>query len=156
MVIVVGAVFSILGNLNLQILACSRIPFAMAAQGDLPAFLAAVHPRRHTPFAALIATAAVGLGLALSQSFLAAVTISSMARLIAYGATAVALLRFRAQPSAPPALFQIPFAPASVWLTMALMLWLLTRVKAAEIFQTLGAIFAGLSLFAIAKGRKRS
>jgi hypothetical protein len=79
-----------------------------------------------------------------------------MARLIAYGATAVALLRFRAQPSAPAALFQIPFAPASVWLTLALMLWLLTRVKAVEIFQTVGAIFAGLSLFAIAKGRKRS
>jgi APA family basic amino acid/polyamine antiporter len=155
MVIVVGAIFSILGNLNLQILACSRIPFAMAAQGDLPAFLAALHPRRHTPFAALIVTAAVGLGLALSQSFLAAVTISSMARLIAYGATAVALLRFRVQPAAPAALFQVPFAPASVWLTLALMLWLLTRVKAVEIFQTIGAILAGLALFAIAQGRKR-
>ena len=155
MAIVVGAVFSILGNLNLQILACSRIPFAMAAQGDLPAVLAAVHPRRHTPLAALIVTAVVGLGLALSQSFLAAVTISSMARLIAYGATAIALLRFRSQRAAPAALFYVPFGPASVWLTLALVLWLLTRVKAAEIFQTLGAVLAGLALFAIARGRKQ-
>jgi amino acid transporter len=155
MAIVIGAVFSILGNLNLQILACSRIPFAMAAQRDLPAFLAAVHPRRHTPFAALILTAVVGLGLALSQSFLAAVTISSMARLIAYGATAIALLRFRSQPAAPAALFHVPLAPASVWFTLALMLWLLTRVKAGEIFQTLGAVLAGLALFAIARGRKQ-
>ncbi len=83
MVIVVGAIFSMSWRSQSGgIPACSRIPFAMAAQGDLPAFLAALHPRRHTPFAALIVTAAVGLGLALSQSFLAAVTISSMARLI--------------------------------------------------------------------------
>jgi amino acid transporter len=155
MVIVTGAVFSILGNLNLQILACSRIMFAMAEQGDLPAFLAAVHPRRHTPFAALMITAGAGLGLALSQSFLAAVTISNLARLITYLATALALLRFRARPSAPPALFYAPFAPGSVWLTLALIIWLLSKVKSAEILQALAAIVVGLSLFAAAKARRR-
>ena len=147
LVIVVGAVFSILGNLNLQILACSRIPFAMAENGELPRILSRVNARRNTPHIALIATAGVALALALSQSFLSAVTISSVGRLLAYGATAVALLRLRANPDAPPAAFRVPLAPASVWFTLGLMAWLLVQVKIAEVWQAAAALALGFVLF---------
>ena len=155
LIIVAGAVFSILGNLNLQLLACSRIPFAMAEEGALPGFLAVVHPVRRTPHFALIATAVIAVALALSRSFLAAVTISSMGRLIAYSATAVALLRFRSRPDAAPAPFRVPLAPATVWLTLGLILWLLAQVKLPELLQTAGALLLGLFLYGLArKGSK--
>lgn len=36
---------SITGNLNILVLSGSRVPFAMAEQGQLPSFIARVHPR---------------------------------------------------------------------------------------------------------------
>ena len=155
LIIVAGAVFSILGNLNLQLLACSRILFAMAEEGSLPRFLAAVHPIRRTPHVALLVTAAIAVTLALSRSFLAAVTISSMGRLIAYGATALALLRFRSRRGATPAPFSVPLAPATVWLTLALILWLLAQVKSPELLQTAGALLIGLVLYLVARKMRR-
>ena len=155
LVIVAGAVFSILGNLNLQLLACSRIPFAMAEEGALPRFLAAVHPTRRTPHIALLATAVIAVTLALSRSFLAAVTISSMGRLIAYGATAIALLRLRSRPGATPAPFRVPLAPATVWLTLGLIVWLLAQVKLPEMLQTSGVFLLGLFLYILARKTAR-
>ena len=155
LVIVAGAVFSILGNLNLQLLACSRIPFAMAEDGALPRFLAAVHPTCRTPHIALLTTAVIAVTLALSRSFLAAVTISSMGRLIAYAATAIALLRLRSRPGATPAPFRVPLAPATVWLTLGLILWLLAQVKLPEMLQTTGALLLGLFLYVLARKTPR-
>jgi amino acid transporter len=154
-IIVAAAAISILGNLNLQLLACSRIPFAMAQDDDLPRTLAAIHPQRHTPVAALTLTAGIATALALSQSFLAAVTISSLGRLLAYGATAIALLRFRAMKTVPSALFQIPFAPASVWTALALMLLLLFQVSGIELFRAAVAVLIGIFLFFTNRRAKR-
>src|SRR5205085_2228377 len=44
-IILAGAVISITGNLNVLILAGSRLPFAMATKRELPRLIAATHPR---------------------------------------------------------------------------------------------------------------
>jgi amino acid transporter len=43
-----------LGNLNAAMLTISRLPYAMAAAGQLPRALAVIHPRFRTPYVALI------------------------------------------------------------------------------------------------------
>ena len=60
-VIVLGAVVSMAGILNASLLAGSRLPFAMAADGALPKRLAATHPRFHTPHVAILVSASVAL-----------------------------------------------------------------------------------------------
>lgn len=56
-----GALLSISGSDEAGILSAARIPYAMAADGYLPRFLAKVHPKYETPYVALIIQSAVTL-----------------------------------------------------------------------------------------------
>jgi APA family basic amino acid/polyamine antiporter len=83
----VGATFASLGALLSLLLGVSRTTFAMAANGDLPAFLAAVHARHRVPHRAEIA---VGLVVALVVALAgvnAAIGFSSFAVLTYYAIT---------------------------------------------------------------------
>ena len=152
--VVAGAMVSILGNLNLLLMSSSRIPFAMACRGDLPSWLGNVHPRWRTPYGALAATAFVMLCLSLSRSFLAALTISSTSRLVAYGATAFALLRLRKKADAPAAFFRMPFAPVVIPFTLLLIIWLLVHASSAEAIQTASLTLFGFAVFAWMSSRR--
>jgi len=69
LLIAIGALASMTGNLAGQILTGSRMLFALAEQGDLPRALARIHPRFRTPANAVLFTAVVALALALTLSF---------------------------------------------------------------------------------------
>ena len=99
--IAVGALISILGNLNGGFLAASRLPFAMAEQKDLPQVLARTHEKYKTPFFSIILTAAVILVLTIQSSFFTAVTIATITRLLVYAATCLALPVFRRRSDIP-------------------------------------------------------
>jgi amino acid transporter len=79
----------------------------MAEHGELPALLAAIHPRHRTPSLAVLTTAAIMLGLTLSGTFLWLLTLSTLARLVAYIATAGALPVLRRDTGAPEAKFHL-------------------------------------------------
>ena len=66
--IVVGALISVLGNLNGGFLAASRLPYAMAEQKELPEVIGRTHEKFKTPHVAIILTAAVILVLSLQSS----------------------------------------------------------------------------------------
>lgn len=106
--ITAGIVISLAGNLNVLMLSASRVLFAMAERGELPARLAAIHPRHRTPSLAVLATAAIMLGLTLSGTFLWLLTLSTLSRLVTYLATAGALPVLRRRPEAPEAKFRLP------------------------------------------------
>ena len=98
-IISAGAIISITGNLNILLLSGSRLPFAMAEQKQLPAFVGSIHRRFFTPYVSILITAGLMLFLTLKSSFVAALTISTIARLVTYGATCLALPVFRAKPN---------------------------------------------------------
>src|SRR5437667_4378635 len=110
-VISIGAIISITGNLNIVLLSGSRVPFAIAEQEQLPSFLARVHQRFFTPHVAIAVTAALMLALTLKSSFVAALTISAIARLVTYAVTCAALPVLRKRGDAPKALFRLPGGP---------------------------------------------
>jgi amino acid transporter len=107
-IISAGAIISIVGNLNIILLSGSRVPFAIAERDQLPRFLALVHPRFATPYVAILISAAVMMFLTLKSSFLAALTISTIARLVTYAATCAALPVLRHRAGVPPASFKVP------------------------------------------------
>jgi amino acid transporter len=104
-IISAGAIISIVGNLNILVLSGSRLPFAFAEQRALPAFVARVHSRFFTPHVAIAITAGVMLVLTLKTSFVAALTISAIARLVTYAVTCAALPVLRRSQRIAPALF---------------------------------------------------
>ena len=126
-IISAGAIISITGNLNILVLSGSRIPFAMAEQRELPSFIAKVHQRFFTPHVAILITAALMLLFTLKSSFVAALTISAIARLVTYGATCAALPLLRRKAQSPSAVFRLPGGTAIAILSLILIVWLLAN-----------------------------
>src|SRR5258708_18601590 len=89
-IISAGAIISIAGNLNIVLLSGSRVPFAIAEQKQLPSVFARIHRRFFTPHVAILITAAVMLVLTLKSSFVTALTVSAIARLVTYAVTCAA------------------------------------------------------------------
>lgn len=134
-IIAVGAIVSVLGNLNANILSTPRILFAMSERHELPRVLSAVHSRFRTPYVSIVVTAGLMLALTLSSSLIYALTVSTIARLLAYAATCIALPRLRHKSGAPPALVKIPGGIVISIAVVVLSVWLLsnsTRVEARD------------------------
>jgi basic amino acid/polyamine antiporter, APA family len=122
--ITLAALLSCAGTVSAILLAGSRLPFAMAEQDALPALLARTHPRFHTPDASILATALIGLAMALSGTFVYALTLASISKLITAIATCAALPLLRRRESAPPA-FSAPAGPFLAAVALGLCAWLL-------------------------------
>lgn len=151
-----GALISIAGNLNVILLVASRLPFAMAERFELPRFLAATHPRFRTPHWSLLVTAGVILVLAITGSFVKAATISVIARLLSYGATAAALPVLRRRKDAPPAAFHVPAGGLVSVATLLLTAWLLSNSTGRQARDAAIAAGIGLVLYLSGMRRKRS
>ena len=147
-IISAGALVSIAGNLNVLILAGSRLPFAMSERGELPRILSSTHKRFRTPHAAILLTCAVMLALTLWSTFTQAVTLSAIVRLLAYGATCAALPVLRRKSDAPPALFKAPFGLFVSGAALLLSAWLLSNSKLTEARDTAIAATLGLLIYA--------
>lgn len=149
-IISAGAVISIAGNLNVVLLSASRLPFAMAGRGELPRFLAAVNHRFHTPHASIILTAMLMGALTLSGTFLYAVTISTIARLVIYGTTCGALPVLRRRDAASAA-FRAPVGLALSLAVLVLASWLLLNTTWREARDTGVAAGIGLVVYALSR-----
>ena len=87
----VGAVISVFGNLTANLLGVPRITFAMAEQGDFPKFFAAVHTRFRTPYVSICAFAFLLWAFALFGSFTWNAVLSATGRLLYYAAICIAI-----------------------------------------------------------------
>jgi len=146
-IISAGAIISITGNLNILLLSGSRLPFAMAEQKQLPGFVGSIHRKFFTPYVSILITAGVMLFLTLKSSFVAALTISTIARLVTYGATCLALPLFRIRRETPAAVFRLPGGSIIAILSLALIVWLLLNATLNEVRATAYAGAVGLVIY---------
>ena len=147
-IISAGAIISITGNLNILMLSGSRLPFAMAEQKQLPAFIGKVHRSFYTPYVAILITASLMLFLTLKSSFVAALTISTIARLSTYAATCLALPIFRRRKNLPAAAFRLPGGTVIALLSLGLIVWLLLSAL-QEAKAAAWAAAAGLAIYLV-------
>ena len=122
----VGALISLIGILNHQMLTTPRLIFAIAEQGQLPQVLSAKHRRFRTPYIAILLSAAVMLVLTLSGTFIYLVTISTLIRLLTYAATCVALPILRHRNGEHQSRFRVPAGRAVSSIALILCVWLLS------------------------------
>lgn len=139
--ITVGVIVSIFGNLNAGMLAATRTLFGMSEQRDLPRLFDRVHPNFKTPYVSILATTVVMWILAVQSSFLTAVAIATIARLLFYATTCLALPMFRRRAGMPRAPYSAPLGVVCSVLSVALIIWLLTNVDYAK--EGLAVIAAG-------------
>jgi basic amino acid/polyamine antiporter, APA family len=119
------------GYLVADTLCSPRIPYALAARGQLPRLLATVHPKFDTPAVAIVLYTSLCALLAITGSFRALAVFASATTLVIYGVCCLGLLRLRMRnveqagtPFRAPGGAVVPLAAAALvgWL-----LWSLTR-----------------------------
>jgi len=153
-VIAIGAIVIMLGSLNSGFLATSRLPFAFAEQGDVPAVLARVHPRFRTPHVAIIASAVLVWLSTVASSFLSAITLATSTRMVVYIAGCIALIALRRRTDAPPAGFTAPLGPAIAIIASVLSFALLANASARELTQLAIATALGIAIYAGMRSRR--
>lgn len=155
--IAVGALISILGNLNGGFLAASRLPYAMAEKRELPEPISRAHPRFKTPYISILITAAVILALTIYSSFFTAVTIATVTRLLVYAVTCLSLPVFRRRKDIPEAKFRSKLGIPAMIASLLLIGWLLTDEKVRnEGLPILIAMAIGAVLYACVRLFRRS
>jgi APA family basic amino acid/polyamine antiporter len=147
-VISAGVVISIVGNLNIIILAGSRLPFAMSERGELPRIISATHKRFRTPHVAILMTSGAVLALTLWSTFSKQVNLSVIARLVSYSVTCAALLVFRRNGSVVhPAVFKARAGAAAAIAALMLAAWLLSNISALDARDSAIAAAIGLVVY---------
>jgi amino acid transporter len=135
--IALAALVSAYGYLSANLLHAPRVTFALAEQGDFPAFLGAVHPRYRTPYVSIFLYAVLVVAFAALGDFEWNAILSAVSRLAVYGAMAVAvpLLRRRRDRQAQ---FVLPWPYLFAGLGLIFSLLLLTQMGKGE-FVIVGA-----------------
>ena len=91
------------------------------------------------------------VALTLSGTFLYAVTISTIARLLIYAATCAALPVLRRRVAAPPSTFRVPAGMAVSFAVLLLTVWLLWNSTWREGRDTAIAAAVGLMVYALCR-----
>ncbi|QDK81081.1 amino acid permease [Spirosoma sp. KCTC 42546] len=149
--ITIVALVTALGTLHALMLTGPRLLFAMAEQQQLPNWLATTHPRFRTPYVAILLTASLQLLLAVTGTFLYALTLSTLIRLSYYALTCAALPLLRRRTDVPMAQFQIAGGVVIAGLAALLCGWLLSNSSGREARDAAIAAAVGLTIFAANK-----
>lgn len=147
LVITVGAVLSMTGSLNATMLGCTRLPFALAQHKQAPKILQFTHPKFKTPWLSIIISSAAILAVSLTYSFITAVTMNVIIKLITYGIVCMSLPALRKNKNIEPARYKLRGGIIVAVLAFIICIWLLSRSTFNEVLQLAIAISIGAVLF---------
>ncbi len=146
-VLIMGAIFSISGNLFSSLLSAPRTTFALARAGDLPHWFSAIHEKHRTPHHSIWFYGFLCLVMALSGSFIWLAIMSTVVRLLSY-MVCIAALPILERTTEP---YEGQFKIAGGWLipvmAFGLCFWLLTQASLDAWLTMLGFFVAGSGLY---------
>jgi amino acid transporter len=128
MLITVGALISMYGNLSAHMLNSPRLTFALGERGDAPSIFSRIHQRFRTPHVSIFFFAGLVWCLAVLGNFKWNVLISSAGRLLGYGFVCAALpvLRHKCPDAAA---YRLPAGNFFVALGIIFMFVLVSRMQ---------------------------
>jgi basic amino acid/polyamine antiporter, APA family len=151
--IAVAAAVSCAGVFGASFTPATRLLFAMSDQRQLPAALARVHARFHTPILAIALTAGTAWVLALSGSFIYLVKLTLITRVTVYAITCAMLGIFRRASHAPEPSFKVPAGEAVAYGTAVLCILFLASSSMRELLDVAIAAAIGLVVFGVTRFR---
>ena len=134
LLVLVGAIVSMFGYTSGDMLGSPRTLFAFARDGVLPAAVARIHPRFHTPHIAIIIYACIVASVSISSSFTQLAVLANVAALTLYLMCVTASYELqrrdvRADGAIP---FAVPGGPLIPILAAVVIVWLLSNATRRE------------------------
>jgi amino acid transporter len=143
----IGAMVSIEGNVGNTTLVGPRYLFALARDGYGPGALARVHPRFQTPATAIVTQTVAALVLALTGSFVQLAMLSIIARLTTYIGTAAAVPVLRKRFGAQPDAVVLPGGPAIPVAALLVSLVFLSSTTRMNLLAGAAALLVGAVIY---------
>jgi len=156
--IAAGIVLSVLGINAAQALVGPRNIYAMAERGDLPEFLAELHPRTGVPQKAILATLVCAIVVSLSGTFAELAKLGVLARFVQYVATCLALVVLRKRN--PGVGFAVPGGPLIALVCIGLIVWLISATDPSKLLWGVATMLLGIPFYLFSrrpeKGRNKT
>lgn len=149
--ITLGAVVSIGGTLNAVMLVGSRLPFALSEEKQFPRFFSRLHPKYRTPVYSLFIFTAVTLIASLTGSFIYAVSISVISKVLIFLMVCAALIKLRRKHPAEKSFYKLPYGYLLAIVGILASLGLLFSSEFSELVDVLITIGIGIILYALYK-----
>lgn len=146
-IMTLAAFLSIAGNISSIMVTAPRMTYAMARDKTLPAWFGKVHQSHQTPATSIIFLGVVGLGLALTGTFVWLAIMSSLARLIGYGVCIAALPKLKKEFAAGATAFHLPGGLVIPAIALLLCVWLAAQADARSWGMTAAFMLAGTALY---------
>ncbi|MCW8925520.1 MAG: amino acid permease [Xanthomonadales bacterium] len=151
MLLTLGAVFSIFGNLQSTYVSAPRMTFALARDGSLPGWFARVHDRYHTPHTSLWFYGLFCVILGVSGSFVWLAVMSTLTRLLTYIVCIVALPKLEKTTEKIDDQFTLPGGLLIPGIALLLCLWLISFASLKSWLVTLALMAFGTLLYLVSR-----
>jgi amino acid transporter len=135
--IATGAVISITGTLNAIVLGGSRLPYALSVENQFPKLFSFIHPNRLTPTWSLLLFIIITTGVSIAWSFLSALTIGSIIRVMVYLMVCLSMIRLRMVKTEEKDYFKVRLGYVLAITGIGFAGWLLASAKWKEL-QSIG------------------
>jgi APA family basic amino acid/polyamine antiporter len=146
-IITIGAIISIGGTLHAIMFIGSRVPFALSEARQFPGLFSQLHKKFHTPVYSLLAFSAVAILVSVTGSFIYAVSISVITKILQFLVVCFILLKLRkAKPSATD-YYKLSYGPAFAVIGIITSIWLLSSSKLNEFRDVLITVVIGIGIY---------
>jgi APA family basic amino acid/polyamine antiporter len=150
----VGALISVYGNLSAMMLNVPRLTYALAERGDFPTIFGVVSRKFRTPYISIVAFAVGMFLLALLGTFQGNAVLSAVARLVTYGVVCACVITLRRQQPNANA-FRLPAGTLISALALVFVLALISQMGIKELITICGVMVVALLNWTWAKRKTR-
>jgi amino acid transporter len=155
LLMMVGMVASVGGNLAGALFSTPRITYALALDGALPSWFATVSARFGTPGVSIVVFGAAAFLLAAGGSFVWLAGLSVLTRVLIYVGCISALPALRRRAENAPGVMRLPGGLFIPGVAVLICLMLLTQVKPMDYLATTLMLGVGSVLYAVAGSARR-
>ncbi len=149
--ITIGAIISIGGTLNANILAGSRLPFAFSEENQFPKIFSKTNTKTSIPYISLITYSVVTILVSVTGTFIYALTISVISKVMVFAVISAALIKLRKVKKPKKKVFKLRFGYLSAILGIIICVWLLSVSKLSDFKDVLIISIVGLIIYFIFK-----
>jgi amino acid transporter len=151
LLITMGAVISIGGTINANLLAGSRLPYALSEENQFPKIFSKTSIKTAIPYISLIMYSIVTILVSVTGTFIYALSISVISKVFVFTIISAALIKFRKVNGISKTGFKLRFGYFSAILGIIICTWLLYASNLSDFRDVLLTILIGISLYFVFK-----